>query len=118
MSRWIRFIFAIIIGAAGGLYYGWVVSPVEYIDTTPDSLRIDYKSDYVLMVAEAYQAENDLPTAARRLALLGETTPSELVREALIFAERQGYTDTDIKLMRTLLNALETWKPLPETRQP
>ncbi len=76
MSRWIRFFLVIAIGAAGGLFYGWVINPVKYVDTTPDTLRIDYKSDYVLMVAESYGADGDLALAARRLALLGDT-PSQ-----------------------------------------
>jgi hypothetical protein len=114
MSRWIRFLIAIAIGAALGLFYGWAVSPVEYVDTSPASLRIDYKSDYVLMVAESYQLEEDLDLAVRRLALLGSDPPTETVRQALLFAERQGYTDADIALMRGLLRDLETWNPLLE----
>lgn len=115
MSRWIRFLIAIAIGAALGLFYGWAVSPVEYVDTSPASLRIDYKSDYVLMVAESYQLEEDLDLAVRRLALLGSDPPAETVRQALLFAERQGYTDADIALMRRLLRDLETWNPLLES---
>ena len=36
------------------MFYGWVVNPVEYIDIAPESPRVDYKTDYVLMTAEAY----------------------------------------------------------------
>jgi hypothetical protein len=118
MSRWIRFLLAIALGAAVGLFYGWVVNPVKYVDTTPDTLRIDYKSDYVLMVAEAYSTDSDLALAARRLALLGDTPPVETVREATLFAERQGYIDADVALMRQLLAAMQTWTPSAETRAP
>jgi hypothetical protein len=118
MSRWIRFFLAIAIGAAGGLFYGWVVNPVKYVDTTPDTLRIDYKSDYVLMVAESYSADNDLALAARRLALLGDTPPMDTVREAVLFAERQGYVDADVALMRRLLSDLQTWTTPLETQSP
>ena len=58
-SRWILFIIAILAGAGLGLLYGWVINPVDYVDTAPDTLRIDYKTDFVLMVAEAYQGESD-----------------------------------------------------------
>ena len=118
MSRWMRFFLAIVLGAAGGLFYGWVVNPVEYIDTTPDTLRIDYKSDYILMVAEAYNADKELALAARRLGLLGDTAPVEMVREAVLFAEREGYTDADVALMRQLLSDIESWVPSLETRAP
>ncbi len=118
MSRWIRFILAIVVGAAAGLLYGWVVNPVEYVDTTPDTLRIDYKSDYVLMVAETYSAEGDLALAARRLGLLGNQPPVEIVRETVLFAESQGYADADVSLMRLLLDALQAWVPALETPLP
>jgi len=118
MSRWIRFFLAIALGAAAGLAYGWLVNPVKYVDTTPDTLRVDYKSDYVLMVAEAYSAGTDLALAARRLALLGDTPPAEIVRQATLFAESQGYTDADVVLMRNLLAALQSWNPSVGTSVP
>ncbi len=111
MSRWIGFILAILVGAAAGMLYGWVVSPVEYVDTTPQTLRVDYKSDYVLMVAEAYSTERDLAKAVTRLAALGSDMPAEIVRQAILFAESQGYTDADVALMRSLWRDLETWNP-------
>jgi hypothetical protein len=118
MSRWIRFILAILIGAAAGLFYGWVVNPVEYVDTTPDTLRIDYQSDYVLMVAESYSNEGELALAVRRLALLGASPPSETVHKALLFAEREEYIDSDIVLIRTLFTDLQSWNPSLETPIP
>jgi hypothetical protein len=118
MSRWIRFLFAILVGIALGLLYGWVVNPVEYVDTTPDTLRIDYKTDYVLMVAEAHHGVEDLGLAIRRLALLGDVSPEELVRQAISFAEKAGYSDDDINLMRALAEDLQVYNPLLETISP
>jgi hypothetical protein len=111
MARWIRFILAILVGIAAGLFYGWMINPVNYVDTTPDSLRIDYQSDYVLMVAEAYSAEGDLAMSVRRLALLGTSPPADTVQQAIIFAESQGYTDFDVALMRALYLDLQSWNP-------
>ena len=107
MGRWIKFFVAILVGVALGLLYGWVVNPVEYVDTAPDTLRIDYKTDYVLMTAEAYQADSNLDLAIRRLALLGDASPVEMVFQAMVFAERAGYTDEDMGLMQGLLSALQ-----------
>jgi hypothetical protein len=115
MSRWIRFLLAILLGAAGGLLYGWMLNPVKYVDATPDSLRVDYKTDYVLMVAEAYAADSDLPQAARRLALLGSQPPADIASEAVLFAERQGYLDNDLTLMRQLYTSLQTFVPAAGT---
>lgn len=114
MVRWIGFIITLGIGATLGLLYGWVVDPIKYVDTAPETLRIDYKSDYVLMVAEAYQTEGDLPLAVSRLSLLGESNPTEIVHRAVLFGEEQSYADADLALMRNLESALQAWYPLPE----
>jgi len=96
------------IGIAAGLYYGWVISPVEYVDTSPDTLSIDYKTDYVLMAAEAYQVERDPALAIQRLAVLGGD-PLEMVVQAILSAERR-YIDNDLALMRQLSEALQVWQ--------
>jgi hypothetical protein len=118
MSRWIAFLLAIALGAAAGMYYGWVLSPVKYVDTAPDSLRIDYKTDYVLMVAEAYYAENDMGLAVRRLALLGDLPPAEIIANTIAFAEDNQYPQADLALMQTLAEALKTWNPSLEVPSP
>jgi len=118
MGRWIRFLIAIAIGASAGMFYGWVISPVEYVDTAPDSLRFDYKTDYVLMVAEAYQVENSLGLAARRLALLGTAPPLDTVNQALTAGTQIGYDPADLALIRTLAEALQTWNPNQEAPVP
>lgn len=118
MSRWIRFLIAIAIGAAAGMYYGWVLKPVEYIETAPDSLRIDYKTDFVLMVAEAYRAENDLSMAVRRLGMLGDKPPMDIVVEAILFAVDNDYAESDLKIMQSLADDLQTWNPSLEIPSP
>jgi hypothetical protein len=107
MARWIGFLIAILVGVALGLAYGWIVSPVHYVDTSPDTLRVDYKTDFILMVAEAYQNESDLGLAVRRLALLGNTPPSEMVGQALQFAQKYGYAEVDIARIQALWNELQ-----------
>jgi hypothetical protein len=109
MSRWLLFFITIAVGAAGGLYYGWVINPVQYVDTYPSSLRADYKADYVLMVAEAYQAERDLFLSMRRLSVLGDATPEESVNKALLFAisVNPPYSQIDLATMQNLYNALQ-----------
>ena len=106
MSRWIRFLLVMIVGISAGLLYGWVLNPVKYVDTTPDTLRIDYKTDYVLMVAESYHDDKNLDLAVRRLAILGEP-PAEMALQAILFAEQNGYTDSDLQLMRSLSGQLQ-----------
>jgi hypothetical protein len=118
MARWIGFIIAILLGAALGLSYGWIFSPVRYVDTSPDTLRIDYKTDYVLMVAEAYQNENDLGLAVRRLALLGNVSPANMVGQAVEFAQKYGYAEADITRMQALWGELQALEFRLETAAP
>ena len=117
MSRWFRFILAIMVGVVLGALYGWLVSPVKYVETAPDSLKVDYKTDYVLMVAEAYHGDADLSLAVHRLALLGKDDPAEIVQDALVFAEAH-YTEADIAQIRALSDALEAQTPTIEGRAP
>lgn len=113
-----RFFIIIGIGIAIGLVYGWIINPVEYVDTAPDSLRMDYKTDYVLMVAEAYQVEQNLDLAVQRLALLGETSPQDLLIEAIAYATQIQYDPADLVLMQALVDGLKTWFPGQEAPLP
>lgn len=106
MTRWIRFFIVLIIGIGLGVLYGRVVNPVEYVDTTTESLRLDYKTDYVLMVSEVYQTHQDLMWAMNRLALLGCETPQACVEDALDFATEAGYASQDLRLIEDLYFAL------------
>lgn len=118
MSRWTKFLLAVIIGAAAGLFYGWIVNPVAYVDIAPSSLRADYKTDFVLMVAEAYQVDHDLGLSVRRLALLGSTAPTEIVADALSYANQHKFGSQDISLLQDLGEALLTWNPNQEIPTP
>ena len=106
MSRWTLFLGVLIIGISLGLLYGWVINPVSYQDTTLESLRIDYKTDYTLMVAEVYHLEKDLDWTLIRLTLLEDSSPIVSVENALKFASQAEYTLPDMFLLRDLLNAL------------
>jgi len=118
MARWILFLIVVLLGGALGLVYGWVVNPVEFIDTTPDSLREDFKADYVLMVAESYRANEDVALAARRLALLGGANLTGTVSEAMVFGGQAGYAEDDLALLAQLASDLQTWDPILELGGP
>ncbi len=59
-----------VMGVVIGLAYAWLISPVEYIDTTPQSLAEPYKDEYRRLIALAYAADRNLGRARERLALL------------------------------------------------
>ena len=111
MPRWTRFLIAAVVGLAVGLAYGWLAAPVQYIDTTPDTLHPDYKADYVLMVAEAFRTEQDTNLAARRLAFLSSDPPAEIVGISIQTARTAGYSSSDLTLLENLQNAMLFWQP-------
>jgi hypothetical protein len=108
-SRWIFILLALLAGVGIGLAYGWVIDPVDFFDLTPDTLRADYKADYVLMTAEAYHAEQDAGLAARRLAIFGTQSPSTIAAEGLDYARANGFSASDIALIQELVTALQAW---------
>jgi hypothetical protein len=110
-SNWIKLIISASIGIALGLTYGWVIAPIEYTDITPNILREDYRADYVLMVAEAHQSEQNPETAARRLAILGSESPAQIVVSTLDYANKNNFAQDEIMLLQRLLTAMQTYQP-------
>ncbi len=112
MPRWLFPLLAGLLGVAAGIVYGWVINPVKFVDTTPASLRSDYRTDYVLMVAEAYHADQNTDLAARRLAVLGAAAPANIAQEALAAAQQTGYSAADVSLIQDLVRALQAAQPV------
>lgn len=106
MKRWLLFLIMILIGAGIGVLYTWRINPVDYTDTELNTLRADYQADYVLMVAEIYSSDQDLDAAVNRLTRLTLIPSDQIVMDAILFAEKNGYQPGDISRMRRLYNAL------------
>lgn len=115
--RFILFLLAILVGIVLGLLYGWEINPVKYVDTTPNSLSEDYKTDYVLMVAEIYHADGDLAGARTRLEDLGKPA-LESVQQAILSGEENDYISADLEQMRGLASALQNQAPPTGTPGP
>ncbi len=108
-NRWLLILLALMAGIGIGLAYGWVIDPVDFFDLTPDTLGADYKTDYVLMVAEAYRVEQDPALAARRLAIFGSQSPSSIAASGLDYARANEFSDADIVLIQELVTAMQAW---------
>ncbi|MGD0707758.1 MAG: hypothetical protein ABSA51_04825 [Anaerolineaceae bacterium] len=67
----------LLIGLAAGLVFAWVIAPVHYVDTAPNTLSGNSKDQYRLMIAMAYAADGNLDRASSRLALLGDADAVE-----------------------------------------
>lgn len=119
MQRYSFFFIAMTVALVGGLYYGWVVNPVEGLQSSTEVLREDYQADYVLMVAEIYQSEQNPDLAIERLAFLNAENPLLLISLAQEFAQDQGYPARDKQFISELDAALRAWDPrLIETFTP
>ena len=112
MTRWISILITVILGIGLGLVYGWVIAPVQYTDITPEALRADYQTDYVLMVAEAFRSEQDPELASRRLAVLGSRPPAAIAEDAFAFAQQYAYLSEDLTLIQELAIGLKIWQPI------
>lgn len=113
-----RFLLGLALGLAAGLLYGWVLQPVEYVDTAPNTLDAQYRTDYVLMVSETYGAERDLGRAQLRLASLGPEPPLAKVEAAILFAVEHGLSRDDLATMNRLAVDLRTLSPPTEAGAP
>jgi hypothetical protein len=113
MPRWLVALGIAILGIALGLLYGWIIDPVNFVDTPPSSLRADYRADYVLTIAEAFHAGKDADFARRQLAILGTDSPATICARALQTARQVGYSSEDQALMQELMLAMQAAVPVP-----
>ncbi|MFN2119213.1 MAG: hypothetical protein ACK2T0_02330 [Anaerolineales bacterium] len=105
--RWIVALLAAMVGTCLGLAYGWILRPVGAADTTPSSLRIDYRIDYVLMVAESFRSTQDVEYAKQQLAVLGGQPPGEITAAAARQARLVNYAPADLAALDDLERALQ-----------
>jgi len=117
-KRWFQFSAALVTGFSLGLLYGWVINPVAYRDTALDTLHADYRTDYVLMTAEAYALSGDVETAVRQLSALGSEPAAGLVLGSLGYAESLGYSQADLASLQNLAAALQAWNPAQGSEEP
>lgn len=111
MNRYIVFGITIFLGFTAGLYYGWFGRSVEVSDAAPALLRVDFKADYALMVAESFAADNDIERAIEHLAFLDAENARTPVVAALEFGQDEGYSQDDLVLLAALAEALRAYDP-------
>ena len=101
---------AIIMGIGLGLLYSWIISPAEYINIPPSSLRDDYKERYRSAIAAAYEATGNIQRAEARLNLLGDENPSLAL---VIQAQRYLADGDDFEVAQALANLASAFGEAP-----
>jgi hypothetical protein len=74
--KWVLGVGALVLGLALGLLFGWVISPVEWIDGEAAQLREDLRIDYLRMVIDSYSVNQDENLAVSRYETLREFADS------------------------------------------
>lgn len=68
----------LVVGIILGLLYGWVISPVKFIDGNIVQLRDDLKVEYLRMAIDSYALNQDAGLAESRYDQLGENASTIL----------------------------------------
>jgi len=103
----------LIFGIILGLLYAWVISPLDYVDTSPATLRDDYKDAYRLSISLVYLATGDVERARARLDLLKEDDVAKVLAEQAQRYLAEGKPEEDVKALGLLAAALRA-SPTPE----
>ncbi len=91
LRSWFGVWIALIVGVIAGLVWGYVISPVVYVDASPSHLRQDYLAEWLRMTADSYALTRDEARAIGRMRLVGDAVT---MLQSLI-AEAQGVGDSD-----------------------
>ncbi len=90
----------IVVGIILGLMYGWVISPVDFVDGSIAQLRDDLKIEYLRMAIDSYALNQDAGLAEERYDQLGEEASSYL---SDIEFNPQGQLISDIDSFRAVV---------------
>ncbi|MBP8001224.1 MAG: hypothetical protein KA314_16860 [Chloroflexi bacterium] len=100
-------------GVGLGLFLGWYAWPTEYADADPTLLAEAYRYDYVVMIAAAYSADHDLPSASQRLrsAWIGASDPFQEYLAFTVEAILEGGNEADMRHLARLATDLGLSSP-------
>jgi hypothetical protein len=106
MNRILLFVAGLGLGLGAGLLYAWVIRPAQYVDTDPTSLRADYKTEYIQLVAQSFAVDGDVDRARARLIALGEPDPARTVTALAQRAAASGGDPDTVWSLAALASAL------------
>ncbi len=99
-------ILALTAGLGLGLFLGWVVWPVRYVDTTFANLAVEHQEQYIVLVGAAYARDHDLEKAKARLAQLEAANINVWVANLADTYITEGRAEADIQALVELAHGL------------
>ena len=115
-------------GMALGVLYSWVLAPVRYVDTTPDTLRTDFKDQFRSSIAASYAASGNIERARTRLALLGDPNTIEALNaqaqrmlatgDSFENIQQVAQLAVDLQVQSEIVVSTTVRPTLPQTRPP
>lgn len=99
----------LVIGLLIGIFYGWVINPTRYIDITPQSLHVDFQKQYILLIAQSYQVNEDIGRSYSRILQISDPVDMDSLRTLLLEMESDPEYAPYFDTMRTLINDLERY---------
>jgi hypothetical protein len=106
LPRWLYPLLGIVLGLAIGLFYTWVVNPVQFYNTDPVDLRPLHKETWIQLVAAAYRQDGNLDRALSRLAGLKDPSIGQTVADMTERAIESGKPAPRIRALAALADAL------------
>ncbi len=99
----------LILGALIGILIGWVISPVKYVDISPAALHESYKEQYLVIVAKAYQTNEDMGRAYARIKLMSNPVSMTELRLLQQKIENNPDFSQGVHEVRDFLNDLDQY---------
>ncbi len=99
----------LIIGLILGIFYGWIINPTRYVDISPEALHPDQKKQYLLLVAESYQANEDIGRSYYRIKQMTNPVNIDELRAMLLEMESDPDYTEQFDVVRNFINDLDSY---------
>lgn len=112
-GTWITLLLGMAAGLLLGLYYSWILNPLEYVETSPNTLREDFKADYLALIASAYTGTGDISRARARLSLFPQLNPEQDLAALAQKRLASGWPDSEARALAQLASDLRNGPRTP-----
>jgi hypothetical protein len=94
MKNAVWFGLSLLLGFSIGIGYAWLIRPTDFEGAPPNSLRAEYRGEYVLLIASSFRTTGDLDRARSRLTVFPGLDAAQLASLAQQVAATGGGEQT------------------------